>query len=36
MRTAVAIVTMISGKLWFFAEAMFIIIVVKIIKGLVR
>ncbi len=36
MRTAVAVVAMISGKLWFFTEALFIIVAIKVIKGLIR
>jgi hypothetical protein len=33
MRTAVAVVAMISGKLWFFMEALVLIFLIKIIKG---
>ena len=33
MRTAVAIVAMISGKLWFFMEALVLICLIKLIKG---
>ena len=36
MRTAVAVITMISGKLWFFTEALFIIVAIKVIKELVK
>jgi len=36
MRTAVAVIAMVSGKLWFFTEALFIIVAIKIIKGLIR
>tara|TARA_R100001443_G_scaffold52460_1_gene64142 strand:- start:7776 stop:7886 length:111 start_codon:yes stop_codon:yes gene_type:complete len=33
MRTAVAVVAMISGKLWFFIEALVLICLIKLIKG---
>tara|TARA_R100001082_G_scaffold68147_1_gene38608 strand:- start:495 stop:605 length:111 start_codon:yes stop_codon:yes gene_type:complete len=36
MRTAVAVITMISGKLWFFLEAMAIVLLIKVIKGFVK
>ena len=36
MRTAVAVVAMISGKLWFFLEAIAIVLLIKVIKGFVR
>jgi len=35
MRTAVAVIAMISGKLWFFMEALVLICVIKLIKGVI-
>ena len=36
MRTAVAVITMVSGKLWFFLEAIAIVLLIKVIKGFGR
>ena len=36
MRTAIGIITMISGKLWFFLEAIAIVLLIKVIKGFIR
>ena len=36
MKTAIVILTMISGKLYFFMEAMFIICLVKVLKGVIK
>jgi len=36
MKTAIVIITMISGKLWFFLEALFVICLVKVLKGVIK
>jgi|TARA_R110000796_G_scaffold95136_2_gene200229 hypothetical protein len=36
MRAAVAVLAMISGKLYFFIEALFVICMIKIIKEVIK
>jgi hypothetical protein len=36
MKTAIVIITMISGKLWFFIEALFLICLVRVLKGVIK
>ncbi len=36
MKTAIVIVTMIAGKFYFFIEALFVICLVKMLKGVMK
>ncbi len=36
MKAALTILVMISGKLWFFMEGLFIICLVKVLKGVMK
>jgi len=36
MKTALITLAMISGKLWFFLEGLFIICLVKVLKGVIK
>ena len=36
MKTVMTILTMISGKLWLFLEGLFIICLVRVLKGVMK
>ena len=36
MKSALTILVMISGKLWFFMEGLFILCLVKVLKGVMK